>query len=117
MSEKTKQRLAKISGWCVHESHDFFTNLMRDMKSVRALWNYLFLALYTWVCCYLVLYHADACGTSVVYTTGGIVTAVFTNYVWSGLAEKKASGQFPPYAAPAAIPKVGDKMGPEDGNG
>jgi len=111
MSEKTRQRLAKISGWCVHEGHDFFTNLMRDLKSVRALWNYLFLALYTWVCCYLVLYHADSCGTAVVYTTGGIVTAVFTNYVWSGLAEKKASGQFPAYSQPSAPPT------PEDGNG
>lgn len=64
-------------------------SVLKDLKSLRALWNYLFLAIYAWVAVYLVLYHADSCGTSVVYTTGGIVGSVFTNYCWSSHMDKR----------------------------
>jgi hypothetical protein len=50
MNEKTKERVRRISAWCVEHSADFFTNLIRDLKSLKALWNYLMLSLFTWVC-------------------------------------------------------------------
>ena len=76
MSEKTKARLAKINVWCIEHTADFAENFMRDMKSLKALFNYLFLLLFVWVVVWLVLYHADACGNTVVVTVGGVVTAI-----------------------------------------
>lgn len=117
MSEKNRERLARAKAWCARESQDYIQNLVRDLKSLKSLWNYLILALYTWVCCYLVLFHAETCGTAVVYTTGGLVGTIFTGYILASNAEKKAANQFPAYAAPSVVPKVGDKMGPEADNG
>lgn len=98
MSENTRQRINKIKGWCLFQGHDFFTNLMRDLKSVRALWNYLMLGLFFWVIAYLVVNHADTCGNTAIMTVGTVVTAIFTNYVWAANAEKKAARQFPAYS-------------------
>jgi len=76
--------------WFHKEFQESAENLMRDMRSMRALWNYLFLALYTWVVVWLVLKAPTTSGNTAIITTGGIVTAIFTNYVWSKVSEKKA---------------------------
>jgi len=112
MSEKTKARIEKIRGWCLFQTNDFATNLMRDLKSIKALWNYLILILFFWVVIFCVLYHGETCGNTAIMTVGTVVTAVFTNYVWAANAEKKAAAQFPAYA-----PSTGPLKTPEDQNG
>lgn len=114
-----KEKLAGFFSWASDESRDFVRNVMRDLKSLKALWNYIFLSLYTWVVVWLVLHHGETCGNAAIYTTGGIVTAVLTNYVWASLAEKKMVGKFPAYEPiPGSTPpKPGSESGPEDGNG
>lgn len=117
MSEKTKARLHKINFWCLEHSADFFTNLIRDMKSVKALFNYLFMALYTWVAYHLTRHHAETCGNTMIITTGGVVASIFTNYVWGTNAEKKAARKFPAYSNPddPALPAPAEPG--DDGNG
>ncbi len=97
ISEKTKLRAGKINHWCLEHSSDFFTNLIRDLKSLKALWNYLMLILFTWVCVYCVLFHATTSANTVIVTVGGLVGTIFAGYVWSSTAEKKAAKQFPAY--------------------
>ena len=109
-----RDKIGRIGGWCSSHFQDLASNLVRDLKSLRALWNYLFLLLYAWVIVWLVLYHADACGTAAIYATAGVVTAIFTNYVWSANAEKKMTGVVPAYGQPdppPAAPAGGDGDG------
>lgn len=68
---------------------DFVRNVVRDLKSLRALWNYIFMALYVWASCYLVLFHAETCGSTVIMSTAGIVSVIFTNYVFSSYMDRK----------------------------
>lgn len=114
MSDKTKQRFQKINAWCVEQGADFFTNLVRDLKSMKALWNYLMLMLFTWVCVYSVLYHAETCANTVIMTVGGLVGTIFTGYIWASNAEKKAAQQFPAYRPAPSIPVIGQPVPPED---
>jgi hypothetical protein len=85
---------------------------MRDMRSLKALWNWLFMALFTWECIWALLYDAETCGTTVITCTATLVGAIFTNYVWSSYFEKKAAGKFPALNGTPATPP--DRV---DGNG
>ena len=67
---------------------DFIQNYIRDLKSLRSLWNWIIGILYVWMCIYSVLYYESAVGT-VVTVTGGLMSVIFTNYVWSSYLEKK----------------------------
>lgn len=68
---------------------DFVQNLIRDLKSIRAFWNYIIMALYVWASVWLVLYDAETCGNTVIITTGGVVVSIFTNYVWSSRLDRQ----------------------------
>jgi hypothetical protein len=70
---------------------DFVRNVARDIKSLRALWNWLYMALYAWICVWTVLYHPDAIPT-VVTVTGGVVSVIFTGYVLTKTYEKVRNG-------------------------
>ena len=70
---------------------DFVKNLMRDIKSLRALWNWVYMALYVWICVWTVLYHPDAIAT-VVTVTGGVVSVIFTGYVLTKTYERVKNG-------------------------
>ncbi|OGS08245.1 MAG: hypothetical protein A2270_10465 [Elusimicrobia bacterium RIFOXYA12_FULL_51_18] len=70
---------------------DLAQNLMRDIKSLRTLWNWLYMALYAWICVWTVLYHPDAIPT-VVTVTGGVVSVIFTGYVLTKTYEKVKNG-------------------------
>jgi len=70
---------------------DFAKNLMRDIKSLRALWNWVYMALYVWICVWTVLYHPDAIAT-VVTVTGGVVSVIFTGYVLTKTYERVKNG-------------------------
>jgi hypothetical protein len=63
--------------------------ITKDMTSQRRVWNYIYMGLYVFIALYLTIFHADTCGNSVVMTTGGVVSAIFTNVVWSNTYEKK----------------------------
>jgi hypothetical protein len=112
MREQAKQ--ARI--WLFSQIADFLENLMRDFKSIRALWNYLFLALFTWVCVWCVLYHAETCGNTVIVTVGGVVVSIFTNYVWSSHMDKRLTNTVPGLGTIAPSAKTPDAPG-DDGNG
>jgi hypothetical protein len=77
-------------------------NILHDLKSLRALWNYIFLLIYLWVVAYLVLYHAETCGNTVVMTTGGLVGTIFTGYVFSTHMDRRIDAATPKPCADAA---------------
>jgi hypothetical protein len=119
ISDKAKLRMQKINEWCLSHSSDFATNLARDLKSLKALWNYLILALYTWVCCYGVVFHPEACLNTVIVTTGGLVASIFTGYIFAANAEKRAAKTYPAYSnqdTPAQPAATTDTAG-DPGNG
>lgn len=70
---------------------DLAQNIIRDLKSLRALWNWIYMALYVWICVWTVLHHADAIPT-VVTVTGGVVSVIFSGYVLSRAYEKVKNG-------------------------
>ena len=70
---------------------DLAQNLIRDLKSMRALWNWIYMALYVWVCVWTVLYHPDVIPT-VITVTGGVVSVIFSGYVLSRAYEKAKNG-------------------------
>lgn len=74
---------------------DLAQNLIRDLKSLRALWNWIYMALYVWICVWTVLYHPNAIST-VVTVTGSVVSVIFTGYVMSKSYEKVRDGYFQP---------------------
>lgn len=78
----------KVVDWAHDEFQDSATNFMRDMKSMRALWNYLYLALYIYLCVWAALYGDKDTLKVAIVTTGGLVGTIFTAYVWSTTKEK-----------------------------
>ena len=109
-AEKVSVEVAKVMA-----SKSLAQNMLHDLKSLRSLWNYAFLSLYVWVVSYLVLYHAETCGNSVVYTTGGIVASVFTNYCFFSHADKKLN--VTPVVTPDQPQPGLQDAGEGDGNG
>lgn len=71
---------------------DFAQNLIRDLKSMSTLWNWIYMALYVWVCVWTVLYHSDVIST-VITVTGGVVSVIFSGYVLSRAYEKAKNGR------------------------
>lgn len=76
---------------------DFAQNLARDLKSLRALWNWLYMALYVWICIYAVLYHPETIPTAIT-VTGGVVSVIFTGYVCTKAYERVKNGNHRPPA-------------------
>jgi hypothetical protein len=70
---------------------DLAQNLIRDLKSMRALWNWIYMALYVWICVWSVLRHPDTIPT-VITVTGGVVSVIFSGYVLSRTYEKIKNG-------------------------
>lgn len=70
---------------------DFAKNVARDLKSLRALWNWIYMALYVWICVWTTLKHPDAIPT-VITVTGGVVSVIFTGYVCSKTYERVRNG-------------------------
>jgi hypothetical protein len=66
---------------------DFAQNLSRDFKSLRALWNWFYLALYAWICVWAVLHYPDSINTAIT-VTGSVVSVIFTGYVATRSYEK-----------------------------
>ncbi len=70
---------------------DLAQNFIRDLKSLRAAWNYVYLALFVFLCVWVALHHPEHLSTAIT-VTGGIVSVVFTGYVLSRAIEKVKNG-------------------------
>lgn len=70
---------------------DLAQNLIRDLKSLRALWNALYLALYVFLCVWTALHHPEHLATAIT-VTGGVVSVIFSGYVLSKTYEKIKNG-------------------------
>lgn len=67
---------------------DLVQNYIRDLKSLRAVWNWICGILFLWCCWYGMTHHPDSANT-IIITVGGVFTGMMTNYVWSSHLEKK----------------------------
>jgi hypothetical protein len=61
---------------------DLLQNVVRDLKSLKALWSHIFLGMYSWLAVWSALRHPEVLQT-VITITGGVVSAVFAGYVFS----------------------------------
>lgn len=95
--------------WAHREFRDFSNNLMRDMRSLRALFNYVYLFLYVFLCVWAALYYGkDHLGTAIM-TTGTIVGTIFTVYVWGTNKEKEMGVKPLSMAPPPKKPEAGEE--------
>ena len=101
--------MKKMNKWIVRQIGDWFDNFARDLRSLRALWNYLYLCLYMFLCVWAALYYGKESLNTAIVTTGGLVSAIFTGYVWSKTKEKAMEQQ-----AAAAKVVVQEEKGESD---
>jgi hypothetical protein len=81
--------IASIAGKIQKGADHVMDRLTKDLTSQRRVWNYIYMGLYVFIALYLTIFHANTCGNTVIVTTGGVVSAIFTNVVWSNTYEKK----------------------------
>lgn len=80
----------KIHTWFITA----ITQLGKDVYSLRAGWNHVYLALYVFLAVYGALKVPSAYNTIIV-TTGGVVSVLFTNYVLSAKAKTPTTSKDP----------------------
>lgn len=104
MTERVKAFVSSAAGRVLET--DFVRNFIRDLKSLRALWNYVYLALFCFLCVWSALYHPEHLGTAIM-TTGTVVSVIFSGYIFSRSWESKYGGQpwlALPQTGPAPVP-------------
>lgn len=74
--------------WLVSEVIDLFENLTRDLKSLRSLFNWIYLCLYVWLVWYGATRYKESIPTAIT-ATAAIVSAIFAGYVWSKSKDKE----------------------------
>jgi hypothetical protein len=79
----------QLVGWGHREVRESANNLMRDFRSLRSLFNFLYLLLYMFLCVWAALYYAKECLNTAIMSTASIVMAIFTAYVWSSSKDKE----------------------------
>lgn len=85
-------RFAKLAAkFAETAKSDVVQNFIRDLKSLRALWNALYLTLYVFLCIWTALHHPEHLSTAIT-VTGGVVSVIFTGYVLSKTYEKVKNG-------------------------
>jgi len=67
---------------------DFIQNITRDLKSIRVLFVYASWGLFTY-CVIYVLKNVPEAASTVIVSVSGVVSVVFTNYVFSKNSDKK----------------------------
>ena len=68
---------------------------VRDLGSLRALWNYLYLALYVFVVVFGVVHYGKDCINTAINTTGTLCGWIFINYVFFGHMDKRLGNLTP----------------------
>ena len=63
--------------------------VVSDLQSHRSVWNYIYMALYVFIALWLTIFYGRETGATVIISTAGVVTGIFTNVVWSKTYEKK----------------------------
>jgi hypothetical protein len=66
----------------------FVSHFLDELSYHRAIANWLMLFLYIWIVVYSVKHYPDTVTTAIT-VTGGLCTAIFTNYVWSRYMDGK----------------------------
>ncbi len=77
-----------IVNWFHREVQESANNIMRDFRSLRALWNWIYLALYVFLCIWAAVFYPKIALVTAIITTGTIVSVIFTVYVLSTHKEK-----------------------------
>ena len=85
--EIIRKNFKKIIDWLLKNVIDFFENLARDVKSLRASFNHIYLLLYIWLIWYSVTHYRESASTAIT-ATAAIVSAIFGGYVFSKSYEK-----------------------------
>ena len=85
--ENMIKNILRFLSWLGDETIEFFQNLARDVRSLRSLLCWVYCFLYIWVAWYALTHYPSSANT-VVMTTGGIVSAIFTGYVFTKSYEK-----------------------------
>jgi 4-hydroxybenzoate polyprenyltransferase len=70
-------------------------HLLDELGHHRTVINWVFMFLYIWVVVYSVKHYPESVTTAIT-VTGGLVTAIFTNYVWSRHMDSKNPVVQPP---------------------
>lgn len=99
--ETIKAVLDKFKG---ASQSDLIRNVIRDLKSTRSLWCWVYLALYVWIAAWALRHRPEAART-VVSVTGGLASCIFTGYVLSKSFEKRH--KIGAYAPPAGALEPG----------
>lgn len=76
--------MGSIKTWLIK----VITELGKDLTSLRATWNWVYLTLYVFLALYGAFKVHDAYAT-IVTVTGGVVSVLFTNYVLSTQGAKE----------------------------
>ena len=92
---KSTEMALGIMRWGQGQARDTIENFMRDLRSLRALWNWIYMALYVFLCCWGAVNYPKETLTTAIVTTGGIVSWIFSNYIVSAYMDKKLTGQVP----------------------
>ena len=82
-----KQNIFKFLHWLADEVIEFFQNLSRDLRSIRSLFNYVYLILYVWLVWYGATHYKESINTAIM-STATLVGAIFSGYVFSRSYEK-----------------------------
>jgi hypothetical protein len=82
----TTSKTGKIVTWAEKEGSDFIQNLIRDLKSLRAIFNWIYLFLYVWLIWYAATHYKESIPTAIV-STAGIVSVIFSGYIYSKKSE------------------------------
>lgn len=83
-----KKNFFKFLKWLVDEVMDFFQNMVRDIRSLRSLFNWIYLMLYVWLVWYGATRYKE-CIPTAINATAAIVSAIFAGYVWSKSKDKE----------------------------
>ena len=75
--------------WAWNHFRDLIEKVLRDLRSLRVLWSWIYLALYVWVIVWGVLFYPQLCLNTAITATATLAMAALTNYVWSRSSEKK----------------------------
>jgi hypothetical protein len=67
----------------------------QSLRSIRTIWCHVFLIMHCWLTWYLVTRFGATLGNIIYITNGAMVTAIFTNYIWSHNNYKEQSNAKP----------------------
>jgi len=80
---------SSVVAWFGKRSYSLIETFVKDLHSLRVVWNWVYLSLHVWTSIWLVLFYAEKCGNTVLTINGGLISVIFTGYVVTTYLEKK----------------------------